>query len=294
MRSLSREDSTQSVESLRQSYLFIPEDLTPLYYAPVYRTLTQPQRIRYNQLFGLFLNEFVLLCELHFSKAYSSLLRAPHLSTLRRAEIKRFLEDEARHTELFTKLNQQAAPELYQQSGFHFIRLPRPLHLAASVMMRFPRLFPFFFLLVYLQEEKLVHYSDRYAASADRVDPRFLSVYATHLEDEKGHIGLDLSVVAELWQRASKPVRRLNAWLMRVIFREFFTAPKRSGMRIIEQLVKEFPELQGKSTSLKEGLVAAGVGQGFLAQMYSYESVPSSLHFFEQHPELQALTRLSR
>ena len=287
----------QSLEARPQpghGNFYIPEELTALYYAPIYNTLSLDQRTRYNQLFGLFLNEFVLLCELHFSKAYLSLLKAPHLSEARKAEIRRFLQDEERHTRLFTSLNQEAAPELYVDSGFYFIELPWLLHIVAGGMMRFPKLFPFFFVLVYLQEEKLLYYAERYAACAENVDARFLAAHATHLEDEKGHIGLDLSVVAELWQRASQPVKRLNGWLLQTIFREFFTAPKRSGMRILERLIAEFPELTQQREELRTQLSAAGMSQGFLDQMYSEHSVPGSLRFFDTHPELRSLTQVGR
>ncbi len=273
---------------------FIPEQLTVLYYAPIYQTLSLEQRTRYNQLFGLFVNEFILLCEMHFSKAYTALLNAPYLSERRRAEIAQFLVDEACHTQMFTSLNQEVAPELYTDSGFHFIELPIVLSAVARIMMRFPRLFPFFFVLVYLQEEKLLFYAERYAREAQSVDERFLLAHARHLEDESGHIGLDLSVIEELWQRASNRVRRFNAWLLRTIFGEFFTTPKRSGIRIIEQLIKEFPALAEHREELGKQLLVAGKSREFLATMYSREIVPGSVQFFETYPEFKTFNPITQ
>ena len=42
---------------------FVPEEHTQLFYTPVYATLSLEQRLRYNQLFGLRLNEYIMTLE---------------------------------------------------------------------------------------------------------------------------------------------------------------------------------------------------------------------------------------
>ena len=45
------------------SKYFIPEELTPLYFTPSYGKLTETQRLRYNQLTGLYFNEQIMFLE---------------------------------------------------------------------------------------------------------------------------------------------------------------------------------------------------------------------------------------
>ena len=42
---------------------FVPEEHTQLFYTPVYEKLSHEQRLRYNQLFGLRLNEYIMTLE---------------------------------------------------------------------------------------------------------------------------------------------------------------------------------------------------------------------------------------
>ena len=40
---------------------FVPEQYTQLYYTPVYHGVHRQQRLRYNQLFGMRINEFIMM-----------------------------------------------------------------------------------------------------------------------------------------------------------------------------------------------------------------------------------------
>src|SRR5687767_14215247 len=42
---------------------FLPERLTPLFFTPVYATLNERQRLRYNQMQALYLNEQIVFFE---------------------------------------------------------------------------------------------------------------------------------------------------------------------------------------------------------------------------------------
>src|SRR6185436_10258369 len=42
---------------------FVPEEYTQLYYTPLYATLSAAQRLRYNQLFALRINEYIMMLE---------------------------------------------------------------------------------------------------------------------------------------------------------------------------------------------------------------------------------------
>ena len=63
---------------------FICETLAPLFYTPIYQDFTPNQRLRYNQLTGLYFNELIGYFEATFSQALSALIcRANMPSSLR-------------------------------------------------------------------------------------------------------------------------------------------------------------------------------------------------------------------
>ena len=268
---------------------FIPEKLTILYHAPIYSELSPGQRLRYNQLFGLFVTEFVLLCEMHFSQAYTSLLNGSLVSNQLKDDIAGFLDDEKRHTEMFRGLNFRAAPELYRASPFNFISFPYVLGAVARTMMRFPSVFPFFFALVYMQEEKLLYYGHCFAEGGDLLDPNFAAAHESHREDEVRHADLDMTVLTILWERASPAVRRMNVWLLKRIFREFFTVPKRAGNRILERLIIEFPELRPRRNELEKQLFTAGTTGEFAEHLYGDSCIPGCMRFFSAYPEFKEI-----
>jgi len=55
-----------ALPELDPSLPFVPEEQTQLYYTPGYTALTRAQRIRYNQLFGLRVNEYIMMLERDF------------------------------------------------------------------------------------------------------------------------------------------------------------------------------------------------------------------------------------
>ncbi len=51
------------VDAIDLSRPFVPEDYTQLYYTPIYRSLHREHRLRYNQLFGVRINEYIMMLE---------------------------------------------------------------------------------------------------------------------------------------------------------------------------------------------------------------------------------------
>src|SRR5262249_44784637 len=54
---------------------FVPETYTQLYYTPVYAKLHREHRLRYNQLFGLRINEYIMMLEADLVERLLSRLR---------------------------------------------------------------------------------------------------------------------------------------------------------------------------------------------------------------------------
>ena len=54
---------------------FVPEEYTQLYYTPVYHGLHREHRLRYNQLFGVRINEYIMMLEADLVERLLSPLR---------------------------------------------------------------------------------------------------------------------------------------------------------------------------------------------------------------------------
>ena len=93
---------------------FIPEHFTPLFYTPIYAGLSEAVRLRYNQLHALNINEqFMFLEDALAANVIGALLRHPLITPPLANELREFIAEEARHTELFRQTNRLCAPQLY-------------------------------------------------------------------------------------------------------------------------------------------------------------------------------------
>jgi hypothetical protein len=69
--------------------------------------------------------------------------------------------------------------------------------------------------------------------------------------------------------------------------REFFFLPKRSARRVVDQLAREYPMLDGQE--LRENLNALGANEAYRRTLYSREIAPRTFARFDRHPEFALL-----
>jgi len=104
---------------------FIPEDQTHLYYTPGYAVLTRAQKIRYNQLFALRVNEYIMMLERDFMDPVLKALRRraqQQGSAALRHALEGMLAEEERHYQAFIALNRRCAPRDYERVEAQFMR----------------------------------------------------------------------------------------------------------------------------------------------------------------------------
>jgi hypothetical protein len=268
---------------------FIPDEFTPLYYTPSYRVLTKEQRLRYNQLQALYFNEQIIFFETAIGRpVLEALMRCTLPQDLKKG-LRQFLEEEQQHTEMFRQLNQQCAPHFYGASFFYFIQPPRGWMSVLRWAVRHPRLFPMFFWLMLLQEERSLFYSRRAIAQREELEPHFGKTHRTHLADEVGHVGWDEQLIEELWERANPFLRKVNAELLGWMLGEFFNGPKRAQLKVVHELTHEFPELAKLEPEMKRQLLALSEDGGYQRSLYSREIVPRAFGRFDESPEFRSL-----
>jgi hypothetical protein len=272
------------------SRYFIPEQLTPLYFTSSYRELSHSQRLRYNQLTGLYYNEQNVFFEKILAKYILSAYLQEPISGELKVRLEQFTSEEERHSAMFLRLNHECAPELYRSDDHYFIQASETLSKLIRCLCKRPQLFPLFLWLALLQEERSLFYGRLFLKSHD-LEPNFLDLQREHLRDEVDHTRWDKQLISWAWPRAHKTVRKLNAYLLAWMINEFFSTPKRSAVMVIQQLVKEHPDLKPKEPRLKQSLLGLKYNREFRRWLYCEENVPETFELFRAWPEFKVMTR---
>ncbi|HXJ60025.1 MAG TPA: diiron oxygenase [Verrucomicrobiae bacterium] len=269
--------------------LFILEEFTPLFHTAEYGSLPDAVRLRYNQLHALYFNEQVAFFEQEMlSPALRALARMALPPPLAKG-VREFCEEEQRHTAMFRRLNQQAAPELYARSNYFFVGIGPVGRAAVREVCRQPRLFPVVLWLALMQEERSLFYSSVCLQHSALLDSRFVAAHRAHLADEVGHVAWDEELLEWLWPRTGRALRVLNARLLNWLVGEFFLLPKRSGLHVVQRLAREFPELE--SSALCRAMAGLSVNAAYLCHLYSRTITPRAFDRFDRHPEFALLSR---
>ena len=203
--------------------------------------------------------------------------------------LRRFLSEEEQHTEMFRCLNRECAPEIYSQWDFYFIRLPPVVTGALNFVSRRPQWFPFLLWLMHLQEERALFFGQSFLRRADVLEPHFVAVQRKHVADEVGHVRWDEALLDWVWPKAGVLCRQINTRILAWMIAEYFSTPKRAAVRVLRELVNEFPELMPELPGFRRGLVELGQDAHFRKSLYCQENVPNTFKRFSAWPEFQPL-----
>jgi len=271
---------------------FIPETLTPLFFTTAYGDLTGAQRLRYNQLHACYFCEQTIFFEQRLGRPVLTALAAIAPSDSLQHMIRCFLDEENEHSAMFRRLLCLSTPQLYRNSVFFFIR-PHPVWAKALAWVACrPRLFPMLIWLQLLQEERAMHFSKCFLTEGEMLEPEFLAAQRKHLSDEIDHIRWDHELLDWLWPSTSHWWRIVNAKLFCWMVREFFYTPKRAGVRVVEHLVQEFPELRFMLPRLKKEMLGLAANPTYLRSLYSEKIAPNSYEHLRIYPEFSKLTTI--
>lgn len=268
---------------------FIAEEFTPLFHTSAYRSLPPSARLRYNQLHALYFNEQVAFFEQEMLSPALLALQRDSLPANLAKGLRDFFDEEQRHTAMFRTLNLRCAPELYGDRSSYFIRVARPWRVMLGIISRRPRLFPLLVWLALLQEERSLYYSKGCLEHASELEPQFVATHRAHLADEVGHIGWDEELLDWLWPQVSHALRWMNVRLLNWMMGEFFLLPKRSGLRVVEQLAQEFPHLD--AATLHRGMQELETNTAYLCTLYSRDVTPRTFARFDVLPEFALLAQ---
>jgi len=270
---------------------FIPEKLTPLYYTAAYGQLAPRHRLRYNQLQALWFNEQIIFFETMIGEGVMRALQRHAWPDDFGDKVRRFAEDEVRHTRMFRRLNQRCAPQYYGATDYHFIRASPGLLAALRWTTEYSRFLTLFLWLMLLQEERSLYYSREIIRHGKDLEPHFVACHRAHLADEVRHVHCDEELLDRLWRPSARLSRILNARLFAWLTGEFFSTPKRGQLSVVRVLVREFPELEGQKEELRRQLARLPDDRTYQLSLYSRDIVPECFARFDQWPELRVMER---
>lgn len=279
---------------------FMPEDQTQLFYTPGYATLTRAQKIRYNQLSALRVNEYIMMLERDFVDPVLKSLRQRALkrgSLALRNALEGMLAEEERHYAAFVALNRRCAPRDYERVEAQFMRLRRHERAVLRVMNASARWLPFALWIIVAMEESSIGLATSMARHGEGalgpLEPGFVAVHREHAKDEARHIHIDVHLVRACLSTFPAAWRALNAKLFTAFMREM-TAPKAEGTsaRVVRRLVAEFPELVQRQGDLIAGLVALKDHEEFQRSLLNRKLTPLAFELYDDEPALEELGKV--
>jgi hypothetical protein len=266
--------------------LFIPEMLTPLFYTPLYQTLSDEERLSYNQLHGqYFLEQTIFFEQLMGKPALRQLIRIAPDKALA-DEARDFINEEDTHTSWFRELLRKVQPRVYQHRDFHLLKMPWLAKTIMALTARTIRWMPCLIWLQLIAEERALYFGRCYLRVADQLDPRFIAVQKKHLADEPSHIRRDELFLHWLWPRCSARIRKINACILHWLLREFFYFPKRSGWRVVSVWLESQPQLLARRHEFYAAMNALEKNQTFIHSLYPKKHLSRTLALSASWPEL--------
>jgi hypothetical protein len=268
---------------------FMPDVLTPFYHTPAYQSLNEAQRLRYNQLNALYFNEQTMFFERALAQNVLGYFLARELPAGLKAGLRQFLEEEERHSEMFRSLNRKCASGIYSREDFYFIRVPRAAGRILEFTSKRPQWFAFLLWLMHLQEERALFFGRTYVKYADCLEPHFVEVQRKHLADEIGHVRWDEALLDWVWPETGWLLRRFNSRILGWMIGEYFSTPKRSAVRVLGELIKEFPDLQPCYSDFAAQLRELGSDSSYRRSLYCPDNVPNTFRRLDAWTEFKPL-----
>jgi hypothetical protein len=282
-------ESTFAIGRIDRSRRFIPEHITPLAHTAIYAELTDPVRLRYNQLMASCYHEHFIHLERMLTECILPALIERYRNHPLGSRLITFRDEERKHTAWFHALHRATEPELYRDNYYHFLHVPRLGQRLLSACARRPVRFPFCLWIAMIIEERTIPAAREMLQTAQELEPHYVTLHRLHAADEAGHVSCDAEVLRDLWPALSTPNRWFNRFMFVTLLREFFGLPKRAGWRVILRLAEEHPELKPLLPRLHRELLALENDRTYRGTLYSRKREPRTFTLADNFPELRGL-----
>jgi hypothetical protein len=229
---------------ISREHFWSPKTINPWFYLPSYSKLPSEVQLRYNQLHALCVNE--IFC--YFEQGFIKIILKNKLNEefgkngdLLAKAMGFFCDEEDRHTEMFWRLNESAAPEFYPSRKFQFIDTESFSAKARDfVVMNFTSMLLFWVWVAIFFEERTLMYSVEYAKkNHENLSPQFKFIHEQHMIEEARHVQMDEIFIELFFRDQSWFKQKIGALMFEKVLSDF-SVPKRSTKKIVQFLKKEF------------------------------------------------------
>lgn len=290
-----------AIKQIDFSRPFLPEHMTQLYYTPVYQTLNDVQRLRYNQLFGVRTNEYIMLFESDFLDHFLTPLRR-HSKVVAQEDLLRCLDtmidEERRHYAVFVRLNRMCLPSVFAGGRErYFSELPRGAEALFSIFGALARSLSFPLYYAMAMEESAIALGRALSKGGKtetlgELEPHFVDVHREHMKDEARHVHIDWHLIDACLSGKDKMSRALNARLFRGLAKALSRIGRHgSGARVIRHFVRERPELAPREAEMIEAIIALNHHPDYQRSLFNRELMPLVFGLFDQRSEFDDLPR---
>jgi hypothetical protein len=204
------------------------------------------------------------------------------------------LREEQEHDAGFVALNRASRPDLYRETDFCFFPPSMELRVFMAVMGRTaPWLAYPLWLLFFIEESSLAmarDLADLNEEQPGQVEPNWLAVHQEHTKDERRHTLIDRLLFESCYTQRGGLARWLDGWLFEVVLKAIlFPRAHGAGVRVVDQLIRDFPELAELRPAMVREIVKLGGNPEFLASLLSQRLAPRAWKMFHRCPELDRL-----
>jgi hypothetical protein len=274
---------------------FVPEDYTQLYYTPAYGNLHREHRLRYNQLFGIRTNEYIMMLEADLIERLLTPLRR-HREVARDQALLRcidtMIDEERRHFRHFLALNRACHPALFaggSERFFSTLNLPLAALFNLVGFVSGQLAFALWYLMA-MEESCTALARDMMRAPVTEtlgpLEPNFVAVHREHMKDETRHLHIDKLLIDICLGRTGPRRRAVNVALFKTMLGAVTRPTRRgSGVKVIRQLVAEMPELSWKREEMIRGVLSLRCDRKFQTSLFNRRAMPMTFGLFDRTEE---------
>ncbi|MEN9835572.1 MAG: hypothetical protein RL011_1765 [Pseudomonadota bacterium] len=279
-------------QGFEDAHYFMPEELTHVYHTPHYGELSPAERRDYNRLSALALAEqFIFLEDYLLVPTIENLLRSRsvRISAAMELYLRQFITEEKRHSEMFWRILEAAAPERYKERRFVFARVRSRWGLRQA-LSRWPVRLPLWVWLSLLLEERTVFLARRFNL-ASNVSPLFRQVFELHMTEEQQHVELDEILIDSIYAKLPLWMRRIQGRLVHKLF-NWYVSPRISPRTVLDALVDLHPRLATWRREVGEYMRGPEANLSFRRLNFTRRALPRTYRRLAVFPELRSVLTL--
>lgn len=272
-----------------------PPEMVPLAYLPSYDFLTQAQKKRFNQLYGLSICEqFIWLEETLLAGVLDYFLEKDDLDPELRTALTYFSNEEKKHSEMFFRVLEKSEPAWYKDRKLQIFKTNFIHDILFGTICKFPEVFMVWVWLALFFEERTVDFSRKYQkiyakTKDEEVDFNFWQVHYYHMLDEARHHQMDEVLLERFYDKAAGWRRSLTGWMFKKILFAYL-GPKRNAKKILDIMSYEFSDLTPELVSkLKAELPLLREHAKFQEVNFGKAAIGATLKLIADYPEMDGV-----